>query len=303
MRRFSIRSELEHGNNRAGSRVDLDVHAKNRDLLRRMIASGGALVGAAGVAAFPWPGMFWTRAIPTALFALSAGFVQTRSVGANVLARALWGSTALLAAMDIVVGPASERATCLGLLAATMIALVAAGKRGLDEDAVPHTFKPVAFRWLLFASMLLAATDAHTLLFYGVAWLEGWSSVMPPLVLGVLALVSAIGLFRMRAWGLFGTLAVNAVVLVAALTGTLEVPPPVAVLLACSSFAQLLLPIPIIRAITGHGRAAAATAAAALATPRARFADAEVDVARAEAELEAEADAIATPAPLVRRAS
>jgi hypothetical protein len=302
MRRFSIRSRARTGNNGGGSRVDHDVQATKRELLRRAIAGGGALVGAAGVAAFPWPGMFWTRAIPTALFALSAGFVQTRSVGANVLARALWGSTALLAAIDLVVGPASERATCVALLAATVTALVAAGKRGLDEDAVPHTFKPVAFRWLLFASMLLAATDAHTLLFYGVAWLEGWSSVMPPLVLGILALVSAIGLFRMRAWGLFGTLAVNAVVLVAALTGTLEVPPPVALLLACSSFAQLLLPIPIIRAITARRRAPA-TATATLVIPRARFAPAlDADDAR-DADLEAEADAIATPEPLLRRTS
>jgi hypothetical protein len=218
-------------------------------VLRGGLASAGALVAAFGMLHFDWHELLVTRWLPTTLLAASAALVHTRLLASQALVRALWAATLLLSVVNLAGGPARERGLSALMAAGMATALLAAGRKGLGAQADAGPFKPVAFRGLLLLSLGMALTDAHSLLFYGVAWLERFGRVTPPLVLGGMLTGVAVGLFRLRAWALLAAIAVNAVVLGSALTGVLMVPPPVLALLTVTAAAQLVVPLPILRAI------------------------------------------------------
>jgi len=115
----------------------------------------------------------------------------------------------------------------------------------------------------------MALADAHALLFYGLALLERFGVVSLSLVLGPLLCVAAIGVYRLRTSAVFAMLLLNALVLGAAVAGALWVPPPLAVVLVATSLVQMLLPLPMLRAIIRTSRRSRAAAA----EPRVRVAD------------------------------
>jgi hypothetical protein len=215
--------------------------------LARTVASGAALGMAGGMLQFSWPAMQLTPWIAAGVLALTALLVQTRSAGAQLIARGTWTSVLLLSALNALVGPAGERLLSFGLVGSALVALGAAGGRTL-ADAAPGPFAPRAHRFSLVAAMSLAFADAASLLFYGVAWVDARGAVTLPLLLGLLMLASLTGLYRLRGWGLVGSMAVAATTAIAAFTGTLAVPIAAQLVLAITASAQVVLLAPVLAA-------------------------------------------------------
>jgi hypothetical protein len=188
-----------------------------------------------------------TRGAAAGALALSAIAVHTRHLGAQIFARAVWLSALILATLNALYGWPGELVTTVLVAAAAAAALGVAGKRGLADDA-SGSFAPVAFRATLVAALALAVADASSLLFYGIAWLDRFGVVSSPLILGAIAAVGAIGLFRLRVWALLVALATNAAVASTALLGWLTVPTPVRGALAITAGLQMGLLLPVLRA-------------------------------------------------------
>lgn len=228
---------------------------------------------AAGMLQFSWPWMQTTAWISAGVLALTALLVQTRSAGAQLLARGTWTSVLLLSTMNAFLGPSAERGVSAALVAAALVALGVTTGRSL-ADAERGPFLPRAFRFSLVAAMSLAFADAASLLFYGIAWLDARSLITLPLVLGVGMLGSLAGLYRLRGWGLLGAMSVALVTSVTAFAGSLAVPVPAQLLLAITASAQLVLLAPLLhRALRGTAPGAGAGLGASTALPRVRVAD------------------------------
>ncbi len=233
---------------------------------RGALASVGAVASAALATQVDLRGFKTTLAIPTVLLAASAIAIHVRRLEAQVLTRALWFSTALVAAVHLIMPLGVDAPLALAILVASGGALAAAGTSGLRGDAAAGAFRPVAFRASLLASVGMALADALALLFYGIALFERFDVVSLSLFLGPLLCVAAIGVYRLKTSAVFAMLLLNAIVLGAAVAGALWVPPPLATALVVTSLIQLLLPLPMLRAIIRRP-------AAAPNAPRVRFAE------------------------------
>jgi hypothetical protein len=244
--------------------------------LARTIASGGALGMAAGMLQFSWPAMQLTPWISAGVLALTALLVQTRSAGAQLIARGTWTSVLLLSTLNAFLGPAGERLVSFGMIGGALVALGATGGRTL-ADAARGPFMPRAYRFPLVAAMSLAFADAASLLFYGVAWVDARGLVTLPLLLGLAMLASLSGLYRLRGWGLVGAMGVAATTAATAFAGTLAVPIAAQLLLAITASAQVVLLAPVLaaalRGTSAQQRGEEGSASAPALATRLRIAD------------------------------
>jgi hypothetical protein len=147
----------------------------------------------------------------------------------------------LCACLIAITTPDDVQAIAAFTAVCTAIALLAAGRTGLDHPG----FAPVAFRGTLLVALVLAMADAGAFAWLGVGnavFDHSWSVLMmvPPMIAGV------IGLIRLRTWGLFVSLATNAAIATLALTGVLNLPGPVRQLFIGSAILQMIVPLPIV---------------------------------------------------------
>jgi hypothetical protein len=178
----------------------------------------------------------------TATPAVAAAGIWIRRVGFQLLARGLWW-TGLLSSCLIATIPEPDVAhfgARIGLLAAA--ALLAAGSTGLEPAG---RFQPIAFRGTLLLSLTLAIADTGGLGLFGAARLIARGSP-GALLLVVPMVVGAIGLLRMRTWGLLVSLAANVLVVSLVSSGVVDLPPPLRWLYVATAIAQLLVPVPML---------------------------------------------------------
>jgi hypothetical protein len=196
-------------------------------------------------------GLPWQLWIPTGLLAGAAVLSLRRSPATQILVRAVLWSNLLLAAMVGYVGHGREQLVAAALGASTGLALLALGKRGLEDDR--GAFMPVAFRGTLLGLLVMALADAQTLVFWSSLLLEHTSALRPMALaaagIAIAFAVSVYGLYRLRAWGLvLNSLAAIGLLLVVA-AGTFWEARPIAAVLAGSGVLQLALAVPLYRAL------------------------------------------------------
>jgi hypothetical protein len=187
----------------------------------RRIASLLMILGSLAAAAAPmwfaahvrWSGAWLAFAASyAAIIAVAGPLALRRSTGAQLFARSVWWS-ALGAAVLAAVFAAEERevsGTALVMVLSTSMALLAAGRRGLDTGATD--FAPAAYRAPIMISMIMALADAQA-----VGWLGGsrlyaamqWGApghevqqASAMLACCALALIALYGLYKLRFWGL-----------------------------------------------------------------------------------------------------
>ncbi|MEX1368094.1 MAG: hypothetical protein AB1Z98_33500, partial [Nannocystaceae bacterium] len=106
---------------------------------------------------------------------------------------------------------------------------------------------PSRYRTTLLLALVLAMADAQALLAINQAnrWMHPFTAAC-----GLAMVIAVIGLYRMRGWGLLANVVVSLTVGAAALTGYLAgVPRPFALVFASTAAAQLLLLVPLLRAL------------------------------------------------------
>jgi len=128
--------------------------------------------------------------------------------------------------------------------------LLVLGAHGLEPERYRGVFVPLAHRVTLTWAMILGIADLQTLLAVNQA--HRWMYPLPDAcALGMV--IAAFGLYRLRVWGLWLNLGMNAIVAALAVSNNLVgVSLPVAYTLAATAIAQTVLVIPLVRSIL-HG--------------------------------------------------
>ena len=172
-------------------------------------------------------------------------------LGSQLLARAFWWQTLLFGSLLFVSGSGHDFTVSVFLVLGTLTALIGAGRQGLIEAEEGSPFQPVAFRRSLLLALILALADTVALFLYaGVALQREFiSSPWPLLAAGCAMLVGLHGMYRLKLWGVALNLLTNLVVAGLILTEVLDIRAPLNVGLVATAVAQLLLPIPMLRAI------------------------------------------------------
>jgi len=196
------------------------------------------------------------------VFLLTPFIGRMQHMAAQMFARAVWWQTfvfaCILGGAILHFGEAnSEPWMVFGLaFAGSALCLVSAGRVGVDRQSA--VFAPVAFRAALFASIVLAMADAQTLILYSGLAAEGiyeHRSMWDPVDLLEFAVASAVmvtalvGMYRLKVWAVVLNVCANLAIAVYALSGGFELPEGLAYGLAATAFLQLLVPIPMIRAM------------------------------------------------------
>lgn len=206
---------------------------------------------------------------PTPFLLWAAWLCRRRQFRAAIITRGIAASNLGLALMWALLNEWPELLVLAILLAvAGGRTLQVLGTRDLDGSDDPDSgFEPVRFRGLLTLALIMACTDAMTLLLISssalttlvwAAWsgeseyLGAWLPLILLLVASALMLVNIWGLSRLRTWALFTNMFANVAIAVLALRGMFTVSPLLAWLLATTAGIQLLLPIPILAAALGH---------------------------------------------------
>jgi hypothetical protein len=199
-----------------------------------------------------WPGplpvVVW---LPTGLLVAAAALSHHRALASQLLARAVLWSNLILGSIIAIVGSGRERPIAWVLAATTAAALALLGRRGLDNQG---RFVPVAFRRTLLALLVMALADAQTLIFFGALHAEFSELRVLPRTLPLLALAVALlagvwGVFRLRVWGLLLHAAACAALAAATLGDAIAVPRELALALAATAAAQLVLAAPLALAV------------------------------------------------------
>ena len=192
------------------------------------------------------PPIAWALLIPTVVL-VGAGLLQFRqTLGAQLLARAVWWSKLLLGTLVALCGGQNEQpygALIAGLCGMTLL-LAGPTKMDAGSESVP-----ISHRGLWVLALIMAMADTVTLLFWGMMGLlrgEGF------LFLGCVTLmaVGIVGLLRLRMWGLLVTLVGNIVVASLILLDSFDqLPHEPLVLLLSTAVLQLFVPLPMIVSI------------------------------------------------------
>lgn len=140
------------------------------------------------------------------------------------------------------------------LLTGATAALGALWRSGLDTPG--GRFAPAAFRMSLIVSLVAALADTQALLLYSGVLLESpralshTLSTIAPLLLSAGAMSLAIvGVYRLRVWGVALNILTNIVVATCAITGLFDLPKILAVGFVATAVLQLLIPVPMLRAM------------------------------------------------------
>jgi hypothetical protein len=178
--------------------------------------------------------------------AVAAGLIWLRPIAAQLLARGAWWSFLLGGGLLSVA--ARDIAAHFGFLAVacSAIALLAAGRTGLDEGA--GRFRPVAFRGTLILALVLAMADTGAFIWMGsgTAMFGGHPSL---LIMALPMAVGVVGLLRLRTWGLLLSLASNLLVAILGSTGVLYLDGPLRALFVTTACLQLIIPLPMLVSI------------------------------------------------------
>jgi hypothetical protein len=142
-------------------------------------------------------------AVPVGGPVLAALIVHRPTLGAQLLARAIWWSNLGLGAILCIVASYSDLRFGLLMTFGHGLALLVIGRKGLAEASERAAFLPAAFRSSLLLLMVLALADAQSLAFFTVIeHYKHWDGVSEPLALGAVAFtVGFIGLYRLALWG------------------------------------------------------------------------------------------------------
>ncbi len=186
----------------------------------------------------------------------SLAMFRSRSLFAQVLARGVWWQAL---ALGLAFGAATLLEPFMSdkffyivpmLLAGGALAIAGAGRHGLER--LSPKFAPSAFRVSLMVSLIMALADTGSLLFYGGVALEehsGLMGAMPFLASALVMMIAVHGLYRLRLWGLGLNIVANVVIAGIAIAGVLDLPDVLAYGLAATAIVQLLIPIPLVRAM------------------------------------------------------
>lgn len=257
--------------------------------LRLLGASVGALVSAGGLLAYVTDSISVTALVLAGALGSSALFLRRRSLPAQLLSRALWGAGAILGGTSFALGDGPGAAASF---AGSALALVLLSGHGLRHEETPG-FQPARYRVPLLLSLILSATSALLFGLFSMAAFEVvgvWS-----LNLGtILALTAgAVGLARMKTWGLLLLAGANGLIVAQAAGGNVLLPMPLQAWVTLLASASLVGLAPMLAHAFTHLRRTPPTSTerVRVATPLAR--DAPFDAATRELEAEREHDAAA----------
>lgn len=210
--------------------------------LRVVLASVAALVGA---------GIFHASIhtseppiyIAVGAIVLGAIVIHFRSLGAQLLGRALFWSNFVLGAVLCFIGSGSERTSSLGLLVGCGLALVLAERRALAEAADARGFRPAAFAGTIELLMVLALADAQTCLLLGVIGKTEFSWFFYVATLALI--VGFVGLYRLALWGVVITMSTATALAAGMLLGVFRMH-DVSVPFGLVFGAQVVAPLPML---------------------------------------------------------
>ena len=170
-----------------------------RVLLASLLALAGAAVFRASINTSEL-----TIYIPIVAIAIGALAIHFRSLGAQLLGRALFWSNFVLGSLLCFIGSGSERTSSLGLLVGCGVALVLAERRALADAADARGFRPAMFAGTIELLMVLALADAQTCVLLGVIGKADYGPLF--LVAAVALVVGFVGLYRLALWGVVITM-------------------------------------------------------------------------------------------------
>jgi hypothetical protein len=227
-------------------------------IARRTLAALGALGAAVCMRSWedrPLAAALW---LPTLLLVASAAFIWRRQVGAQLLARAIWWSNLILGTLIATTGDSSERGIAAILALCTGTPLIAVGRADLDEATPSGSFFPMAFRGTLICLLVMAMADAQSLLLFGTLKLtephqhyysEALLQRALPIAIAIPLLVSVIGLYRLRLWGLLLSLAASLALALLVVWDAFDLPGPLLIAYVVTSAAQWLVALPLLVAL------------------------------------------------------
>lgn len=181
----------------------------------------------------------WQLWMPAGLLILASLLTHHRHVGSQMLVRAVLWSNTILGAMAIAFGNRGEQPIGAILLTSTAAALVLLGRHGLVGDAKGN-FVPVAFRATLISVFVMALADAQTMIFFG-SLEDGNHGGHTLVALGAALVISIVGLYRLRVWGLLANAVACVALIGAAALGLMELPGFFVAALVVSAALQLVL--------------------------------------------------------------
>lgn len=127
------------------------------------------------------------------------------------------------------------------------VARLVLGDQGLEPERYAGTFAPAGHRVAMTWALVLASSDALTLI--AVSQSHDYRYWVTDACAAAMV-VALVGLFRLRAWGVWLNLGLNVLVASLALTGHLDgVFEPATYVLAATALAQLVLAVPLARSM------------------------------------------------------
>jgi uncharacterized membrane protein (DUF2068 family) len=184
-------------------------------------------------------------------------------LGGKVIARAVWWQAALTGTL-VCLGLLLENrgkylmlAGFAGMALGGIGALVSAGRAGLQQHSA--RFSPVAHRGGLMLSIVLALADTQALLLYGMVAIEDHSTRLfvhagPFFASAGVMMLAMWGLWNMRMWGMLLNIVANVIIAGLAISGVFDLPGILVGGLVATAVAQLVIPVPMIRAMLQRSR-------------------------------------------------
>ncbi len=190
----------------------------------------------------------WKLFLPLLGLVASAVIIHRASLGAQLLARAIWWANLGLASILCFLGAGGNDILIGGALMAIGCgtALVVVGRKGLAEASERENYAPPAFRSSLLLLMVLGLADAQTfLLFAFLDATEHTPKLRAFLPVGIAYLVGFIGLYRLAIWGALLDMATSIAMLLYLLGGGLHGDGDIRVVVYILCSAQLVASIPL----------------------------------------------------------
>lgn len=238
---------------------------------RRWLASGSALAAAGAMYAlgpyteghgvgpkfhdFTWLALW----MPVLLLTSSVFLPFSRTVGAQLFARAVWWSHLVLGGIIAMCANGTDHKRGIAMAIASAAALLFAGREQLASPT--SAFAPNMFRGSLTAILVMALADVQSLLLFGMIGSSdngggmGILSTLLLLIAGVMA-IAVYGLFRLRMWALVLT-ALADVALVGLMSQSGALPGGLRTAYVVSAAVQIALMLPIVMAIVRRAPAKA----------------------------------------------
>jgi hypothetical protein len=182
--------------------------------------------------------------LPAILPAIAVLLFHGRTLPAQMIARAAVWSAMILGMLLAHLEREPSYASAMVISGA--LALLVAGRGAASAE--PGSFRPVAYQKTLTLSLVLALADTLTLWMWTAFALMDAVRVIDKLgflAFAVLTLVSAIGLYRLRMWGLTLSVLANIGIAVVFGTGLIRVYELKLVFIA-TALAQLLVALPVL---------------------------------------------------------